>query len=165
MSLVPRANDDAGLWRFDKGAEVYAYNLHRYTTTTMSADQIHQIGLQQVARLEKEMDAILRRLGRTEGTVNARIAQLEKDLQKAARDLAGNRTGDDVLIAAGRDRIDDADELRGIALAPCAWHGRHHEGDRRQPRRGNAQPSPSIDSAGHLAVASPSSISNALVAV
>ena len=78
-SLVPRANDDAGLWRFDKGAQVYAYNLHRYTTTTMSADEIHQIGLQQVARLEKEMDGILRRLGRTEGTVNARIAQLKKD--------------------------------------------------------------------------------------
>src|SRR5262245_16801291 len=78
-SLVPRANDDAGLWRFDKGAEAYAYNLHRYTTTTMSADEIHQIGLQQVARLEKEMDGILRRLGRTEGTVNARIAQLKKD--------------------------------------------------------------------------------------
>ena len=78
-SLVPRANDDAGLWRFDKGAEAYAYNLHRYTTTTMSAEDIHQIGLQQVARLEKEMDGILRRIGRTEGTVNARIAQLKKD--------------------------------------------------------------------------------------
>jgi len=78
-SLVPRANDDAGLWRFDKGAQVYAYNLRRYTTTTMSADEIHQIGLQQVARLEKEMDGILRRIGRTEGTVNARIAQLKKD--------------------------------------------------------------------------------------
>lgn len=78
-TLVPRANDDAGLWRFDKGAQVYAYNLRRYTTTTMSADEIHQIGLQQVARLEKEMDGILRRLGRTEGTVNARIAQLKKD--------------------------------------------------------------------------------------
>jgi uncharacterized protein (DUF885 family) len=78
-SLVPRANDDAGLWRFDKGAEVYAYNLRRYTTTTMSAEEIHQIGLQQVARLEKEMDGILRRIGRTEGTVNARIAQLKKD--------------------------------------------------------------------------------------
>jgi uncharacterized protein (DUF885 family) len=78
-SLVPKATDDAGLWRFDKGAEVYAYDLRRYTTTTMSAEDIHQIGLQQVARLEKEMDGVLRRLGRTEGTVNARIAQLKKD--------------------------------------------------------------------------------------
>jgi uncharacterized protein (DUF885 family) len=78
-SLVPRATDDAGLWRFDRGAQVYAYNLRRYTTTTLSADEIHQIGLQQVARIEREMDAILRRLGRTEGSVNARIEQLEKD--------------------------------------------------------------------------------------
>jgi uncharacterized protein (DUF885 family) len=77
--LVDKATDDAGLWRFDKGAEVYAYNLRRYTTTTMSADDIHQIGLQQVARIEKEMDAILRKLGRTSGSVNERIAQLKKD--------------------------------------------------------------------------------------
>jgi len=77
--LVARATDDAGLWRFDKGAEIYAYNLRRYTTTTMTADEIHQIGLREVARVEKEMDAILRKLGRTEGTVNARVAQLKKD--------------------------------------------------------------------------------------
>ena len=75
-SLVPRANDDAGLWRFDKGAEVYAYNLRRYTTTTMSAEEIHQIGLQQVARLERRWTAFCD--GWTEGTVNART-QLEKD--------------------------------------------------------------------------------------
>lgn len=77
--LVARASDDAGLWRFDKGAEVYAYNLRRYTTTTMTADEIHQIGLQQVARIEKEMDAILRKLGRTAGSVNERVAQLRQD--------------------------------------------------------------------------------------
>jgi uncharacterized protein (DUF885 family) len=45
----------------------------------MTADQIHQVGLQQVAKIEKEMDAILRRLGRTQGSVNDRIEQLKKD--------------------------------------------------------------------------------------
>ena len=79
-SLVSRASDDAGLWRFDQGAAVYAYNLRRYTSTTLTPDQIHQIGLQQVARLEKEMDEILRRLGRTEGSVKDRIARLKQDL-------------------------------------------------------------------------------------
>ena len=80
QSLVARATDDAGLWRFDRGAEIYAYNLRRYTTTTMTAEEIHQIGLQQVARIEKDMDAILRRLGRTEGPVKDRIERLKKDL-------------------------------------------------------------------------------------
>ena len=58
--LAGRATDDAGLWRFKGGAEAYAYFLRRFTTTTLTADEIHQIGLREVARLEKEMDAILR---------------------------------------------------------------------------------------------------------
>jgi len=79
-SLAPRATDDAGLWRFDKGPDVYAYNLRRYTTTDLTADEIHQIGLGQVERIEKEMDGILRQLGRTEGSVKDRIEKLRQDL-------------------------------------------------------------------------------------
>jgi uncharacterized protein (DUF885 family) len=79
-SLAPRATDDAGLWRFDKGPDVYAYNLRRYTTTNLTAEQIHQIGLGQVERIEKEMDGILRQLGRTEGSVKDRVEKLKQDL-------------------------------------------------------------------------------------
>jgi uncharacterized protein (DUF885 family) len=79
-SLAPRATDDAGLWRFDKGPDVYAYNLRRYTTTNLTADEIHEIGLVQVERIEKEMDGILRQLGRREGSVKDRIEQLKQDL-------------------------------------------------------------------------------------
>ena len=75
-----RATDEAGLWRFPRGAEAYAYHLRRHTTTTLTTDEIHEIGLREVARLEADMDAILRRLGRTEGSLNARIEQLRKDL-------------------------------------------------------------------------------------
>lgn len=78
--LVARATDDAGLWRFKGGAEVYAYNLRRFTTTSLTADQIHRIGLQQVDRLEKEMDAIFRRLGRADGSIVERVARLKRDL-------------------------------------------------------------------------------------
>ncbi len=58
----------------------YAYQLRRFTSTTLSADEIHQVGLREVARIETEMDAILRRLGRNQGSLSQRIAQLEKDL-------------------------------------------------------------------------------------
>jgi uncharacterized protein (DUF885 family) len=78
-TLPPRVNDDAGLWRFEGGAEAYAYNLRRFTTTSLTPDQIHQIGLKQVARIEAEMDAVFRQLGRNEGSLNDRIAQLKKD--------------------------------------------------------------------------------------
>ncbi|OFW32624.1 MAG: hypothetical protein A3G76_05580 [Acidobacteria bacterium RIFCSPLOWO2_12_FULL_65_11] len=79
-SLVPRSTDDAGLWRLPGGVEAYADALRRFTTTNLSADQIHEIGLRQVDQIEKEMDAILRQLGRTEGSVNSRIERLRTDL-------------------------------------------------------------------------------------
>jgi uncharacterized protein (DUF885 family) len=78
-SLVPRATDDAGLWRLGGGADAYAYNLRRYTSTDLTADQIHEIGLTQVARIEADMDGLLRQLGRTQGSVKDRIEQLKKD--------------------------------------------------------------------------------------
>ncbi len=77
--LVPRVNDDAGLWRLKGGAEAYAYDLRRHTTTDLTPDQIHEIGLRQVATIEAEMDRLLRQIGRTEGSVKARIEQLKKD--------------------------------------------------------------------------------------
>jgi uncharacterized protein (DUF885 family) len=79
--LAPKANDDAGLWRFKNGEEVYAYDLHRFTTTKLTAKEIHEIGLKQVAALEAELDAVLRKLGRTEGTVKERVDKLRRDLE------------------------------------------------------------------------------------
>ena len=79
-SLVPRATSDAGLWRFRGGEAAYAYSLGRFTTTTLSPEQIHAIGLEQVDKIEKEMDRILRQLGRSDGSVRERIAKLKQDL-------------------------------------------------------------------------------------
>lgn len=75
-----KATDDAGLWRFKNGAQVYAYDLSRYTSTKMTAAQIHELGLKQVAIIESQMDVLLRGLGRTEGSVKDRTEQLAKDL-------------------------------------------------------------------------------------
>jgi uncharacterized protein (DUF885 family) len=78
---LPRATADAGLWRLKGGDEAYGYFLRRYTTTNLTADRIHEIGLREVARIEQEMDALLRRLGRVEGSVKDRIARLNLDLR------------------------------------------------------------------------------------
>jgi uncharacterized protein (DUF885 family) len=80
-STLPKATDDAGLWRFKGGDKAYAFALGRFTTTQLTAEQIHEIGLKQVARIEGEMDAILRKLGRTDGSVRDRIEKLRLDLQ------------------------------------------------------------------------------------
>src|SRR5215831_16425703 len=50
------ATEDAGLWRFPKGAEAYAFFLRRYTTTNLTPDEIYQKGLDEVARIGAEME-------------------------------------------------------------------------------------------------------------
>lgn len=79
-TLVPRSADRAGLWRLEGGAEAYAHFLKAFTTTDLTPEQIHEIGLRKVAELERSMDAVLRKLGRSSGTVKERVAQLKTDL-------------------------------------------------------------------------------------
>jgi uncharacterized protein (DUF885 family) len=80
-SQSAKATDDAGVWRLKGGGEAYAYFLHRYTTTNLTAAEIHEIGLKHVAQIEGQMDALLRRLGRTEGSVKDRSEKLKLDLR------------------------------------------------------------------------------------
>ncbi len=70
---------DAGVWRLPKGADYYAYGLRYATTTTMSADEIHQLGLDQIADLSARVDTILRAQGMTRGTVGERMRALGSD--------------------------------------------------------------------------------------
>ncbi len=58
-----RAGGDDGVWRLPEGAAFYAAQLERYTTTARGADEIHRIGLDEVARIHGEMDAIIARVG------------------------------------------------------------------------------------------------------
>ena len=57
------AGTDDGIWRFPNGAEQYSALLRFYTTTDMNADQIHALGVQQVARIHGEMRAIQQQVG------------------------------------------------------------------------------------------------------
>jgi len=57
------ASTDDGIWRFPDGAGYYAERLSNYTTTNMTPDQIHELGLAQVARIHKEMQAVQKKMG------------------------------------------------------------------------------------------------------
>jgi uncharacterized protein (DUF885 family) len=78
---LARSTDDAGLWRLKGGPEAYTYFLKRFTTTNMNAEEIHQLGLQQVAAIEAQMDTLLKQLGRKDGSVKDRVEKLKLDLQ------------------------------------------------------------------------------------
>ena len=57
------AGTDDGVWRFKDGAGYYAERLANYTTTDMTPDEIHNLGLAQVARIHKEMGVVQKKMG------------------------------------------------------------------------------------------------------
>ncbi len=75
-----RANDDAGVWKFPDGTEFYSSALRRSTTTDLSADQIHEIGLKEVARIHGEMTRIKDKIG-FKGDLQAFFKFMREDRQ------------------------------------------------------------------------------------
>ena len=74
--LLTISNHDAGIWRLPKGEEIYRSALRSNTSTNLTADEIHQIGLSEVARIELGMEDILVGQGLSEGSIVSRIRYL-----------------------------------------------------------------------------------------
>ena len=74
--LQPTSRAGDGAWRLDNGEAIYAEALRQSTTTNFSPEEVHQLGLQQVAELTAQLDTILRSAGYTQGTVGERLAAL-----------------------------------------------------------------------------------------
>lgn len=77
--IRPQATANAGIWGLPKGDAYYAYALRYATTTDLSADAIHKMGLEQMAELTARADGILRAQGRTSGTVGQRLDALGRE--------------------------------------------------------------------------------------
>lgn len=73
------ATNDAGISARPHGEEFYRWALKASTTTTMSPDEVHELGRSELARLHGRMDAILKEAGYTQGTVGERMNALAKD--------------------------------------------------------------------------------------
>jgi uncharacterized protein (DUF885 family) len=63
VSYIPAGRSDPGISALSDGAKYYQFLIRRTTTTDLTADQIHQIGLDEVKRDEAEMLAIAQKLG------------------------------------------------------------------------------------------------------
>lgn len=57
------ARDSSGIQGIPNGDAYYAHQIKRYTTTNMTADEIHQLGLSEVARIRQEMEAVKAEVG------------------------------------------------------------------------------------------------------
>lgn len=98
-----RATSDAGVWKLPQGDAYYAWALRAGTTTTMSPDEVHRMGLDQLADLQSQMDPILRGLGYTRGNVGERMTALGKDPRFLFPDSDEGRAQ---IIALLQQRID-----------------------------------------------------------
>jgi uncharacterized protein (DUF885 family) len=73
------AKSEPGMWARPHGDDYYRWALRASTTTTMSPDEVHQMGLDQVNELHGRMDPILKSIGYTTGSVGERMKQLAQD--------------------------------------------------------------------------------------
>lgn len=77
-AIEPLADGNRGAWSLPDGDAYYASRLAASTTTDLTADQIHEIGLSQVAAIRKEMEAVKAEIGFT-GTLEDFFAALRTD--------------------------------------------------------------------------------------
>ena len=89
--LKPTTRPGDGAWRLDDGAAIYAEALRQATTTNFSPEEVHEMGLQQVADISSQIDAILKSQGFTQGSVGERIAALNKDPRQLYPDSEAGR--------------------------------------------------------------------------
>ncbi len=74
-----RATHDAGVWKLPDGAAFYGVALQTTTTTRYTPGEVHKIGLDQAREIGARLDAQLRKLGLTQGTVGERVRHLYAD--------------------------------------------------------------------------------------
>lgn len=75
---VPGARTTIGASELPRGREYYAFLVRHYTTLELTPEQVHQLGLKEVARIQAEMDAVIRQTGFT-GTFAEFLAMLRTD--------------------------------------------------------------------------------------
>jgi uncharacterized protein (DUF885 family) len=60
---LPACFDQVGVWQRPNGDKAYAFYTREYTTTDLTPDQIHEIGLKEVARIKAEMETVKEKTG------------------------------------------------------------------------------------------------------
>ena len=102
-SQQDRAMSEDGVWRFSDGEAFYANRLNVFTTTRLTAAEIHQAGLDNVARLHGEMRTVMVKLGE-EGDLTTFLTRVRND---PALRFPNTEEGRSTYLDAARASIDD----------------------------------------------------------
>ncbi|WP_122467815.1 DUF885 domain-containing protein [Brevundimonas lutea] len=105
--LQPMATSNDGVWRLPDGAAYYAQRVRQSTTTDLTPDQVHQIGLDEVARIQGEMEAIKTRVGFT-GSLQDFFAHIKTDPRFQYPNTAEGR---ETYLVDARAAVADAMEV------------------------------------------------------
>lgn len=76
--LFSKAEHEGGAWKLPRGGAFYRHALRRTTTTDLDAEAIHQLGLEEVARIHLEMKGIIRK-AKFKGDLQDFFAYLQTD--------------------------------------------------------------------------------------
>ena len=113
-ALLPKTTTDDGVWKLPDGDAFYAYALRKNTTTTLKPEEVHDLGLREVARIEGEMRTLLDANGYTGRPIGEAMAALGKDPQFLFPNDDKGRTD---ALAEYKRLIDDAIERCRLLFA------------------------------------------------
>ena len=94
--FATQTNHDAGIWRIPNGEAIYRHRLRSSTTTDYTPDEIHDIGLAEVVRIEGEMHAILDAQQIPDGDIATRVRVVMED---PSQQFANTDAGREEMIA------------------------------------------------------------------
>ncbi|WP_444885709.1 DUF885 domain-containing protein [Microbulbifer sp. PSTR4-B] len=79
--LQPKVFENNGVWALPDGEAFYAYQVRSHTTTNLSPEELHRVGIEEVARIEGEMNRIFSSIGQDSGSISARFSVINNDPQ------------------------------------------------------------------------------------
>ncbi|KYK35809.1 MAG: hypothetical protein AYK19_10050 [Theionarchaea archaeon DG-70-1] len=106
--LEPLATDDSGVWKLPRGDEYYIYLLRHETTIELTPEGIHQIGLKEVERIQKEMRELFDELGYPEDT--SLTVLIGNAISEGGVYDANLQEGKDQVIKAYEDMLEEIDQ-------------------------------------------------------
>jgi uncharacterized protein (DUF885 family) len=124
-TYLPAAREAPGLWAQKDGDRLYAQALRRHTTTGMGADQIHQLGLSEVARIRGEMEQVRKDLA-FPGDLHALFEHVRTDpsfYYTRPEDLLARFKAIEARIWAGMPRLFDRKPKAPFEVRPLPAMG------------------------------------------
>lgn len=106
--LNAKGRPSAGLWDVPRGQEIYAAALAQATTTDFTPDQVHKMGLEQVAEITATLDALLKQQGLRSGSVGERLTALNARADQLYADTPQGRAA---LLASLNKGVEDVATL------------------------------------------------------